>query len=139
MSLTPRQEKFCQLYMELGNATEAYRQAGYSGKAKAESLHVKASQLLSTDKVSVRISELRKDLEQRHLWRREDSVRILSEIAQGHDEESKPSDRVNAVKALNAMHGWDKQVVDHTSSDGSMTPKAVTRIELVSLSDNSQD
>lgn len=26
--MTPKQEKFCQLYVELGNASEAYRQAG---------------------------------------------------------------------------------------------------------------
>lgn len=25
--LTPKQEKFCQLYIELGNASEAYRQS----------------------------------------------------------------------------------------------------------------
>jgi len=33
MTLTPKQEKFAQLYVEIGNASEAYRQA-YDSKAK---------------------------------------------------------------------------------------------------------
>ena len=32
MKLTPKQEKFCELYASLGNATEAAKQAGYSEK-----------------------------------------------------------------------------------------------------------
>ena len=122
--LTPKQERFAQLYVELGNASEAYREA-YDSKAKPDSVHVNASKLLSDARVALRVQELQEALEEKALWRRISSLRVLSEIAL---ESEKDSDRVSAVKALNAMHGWDKQVVDHTSSDGSFAP---TRIELV--------
>ncbi|MGK5506724.1 terminase small subunit [Brevibacillus formosus] len=32
MKLTPKQQKFADYYIETGNATEAYRRAGYTGK-----------------------------------------------------------------------------------------------------------
>ena len=126
-NLTPKQERFAQLYVELGNASDAYREA-YDSKAKPDSVHVNASKLLSDARVSLRVQELQEALEEKALWRRINSLRVLSEIALGGE---KDSDRVSAVKAINAMHGWDKQTIDHTSSDGSLAP---TRIELVAPS-----
>jgi len=122
--LTPKQERFAQLYVELGNASDAYREA-YDSKAKPDSVHVNASKLLSDARVALRVQELQEALEEKALWRRISSLKVLSEIALDGE---KDSDRVSAVKALNAMHGWDKQTIDHTSSDGSLGP---TRIELV--------
>lgn len=118
--MTPKQEKFAQLYVETGNASEAYRQA-YNSKAKPDSVYVNASKLLSVAKVSLRVRELQDEMEEKSLWRRINSLKVLSEIAL---EGEKDSDRVNAVKALNSMHGWDRQTIDHTSSDGSMSPAA---------------
>ena len=57
-NLTPKQERFAQLYVEMGNASEAYRQA-YDTSAKAESVHVNASKQLSDAGVSLRVQELR--------------------------------------------------------------------------------
>ncbi|MBE0470616.1 MAG: terminase small subunit [Methyloprofundus sp.] len=122
--LTPKQEKFAQLYVEMGNATQAYREA-YDTESPDTVVNVDASRALKHPKISLRIAELQEAIEEKALWRRINSVRVLSDIALGGE---KDSDRVSAVKALNAMHGWDKQVIDHTSSDGSLAP---TRIELV--------
>lgn len=113
--LTPKQEKFCQVYVESGNASEAYRVA-YKSKAKPESVHVRASELMSDSKVSVRVAEIRKQLEEACLWSKADSLNVLAEIAKGIDDEAKPSDKVNAVKALNSMHGWDKQVIEQNTT-----------------------
>ena len=124
--LTVKQEAFCQLYVDLGNASEAYRRA-YDSKAKPESVHVNASKVLSDAKVSLRVTELQKELEEACMWTRMDSIKTLKEIATGDDAEAKPSDKVNAVKVINAMNGWDKRVIDHRSSDGSMTPKGIDK------------
>lgn len=35
MKLTPKQKKFCELYLKTGNATEAAKKAGYSEKTAA--------------------------------------------------------------------------------------------------------
>lgn len=136
--LTPKQENFAQLYVELGSASEAYRRA-YESKAKPESVHVAASRLLNEPTVSLRIQEIRDRLAELSIWKRVDSIKTLAEIAQGGSEGSKDSDRVAAVKAINSMHGWDKQTIDHTSSDGSMspqkTPREMTDEELARIAD----
>lgn len=113
--LTPKQEKFCQLYVELGNASEAYRQA-YNSKAKPESVHVEASKLMSDPKVSLRIKSLNSETEERAFWSRMDSLKVLADIARGIDEDVKPSDKVAAVKVINSMHGWDKQTIEQTTT-----------------------
>ena len=64
--LTLKQERFAQLYIETGNASEAYRQAYDAARMKAETIHVKASQLLGKDKVAVRIAALQAEHRVRH-------------------------------------------------------------------------
>lgn len=126
--LNPKQERFTQLYVETGNASEAYRQA-YNSKAKPEVVNVKACELLKTGKISVRVRQLREELEELSLWSRLDSVRVLANIAKGVDPDSKPSDKVNAVKALNAMHGWDAPSrVDVTTKGESLNTNLAERL-----------
>ena len=50
--LTPRQERFIRAYLQLGNATQAAIQAGYSKKAAAEAGH----HLLRNAKISARVA-----------------------------------------------------------------------------------
>ena len=59
MNLTPKQEAFCLAYMETGNASEAYRLAGYSTKATPKTINEAASRLLKDSKVVARLSTLR--------------------------------------------------------------------------------
>jgi phage terminase small subunit len=63
--LNPKQEKFCQLYVQLGNASEAYRQA-YNSKAKPESVNVMACNLLSEVNITLRVEEIRESLKANH-------------------------------------------------------------------------
>ena len=65
--MTPKQERFCQAYIETGNASEAYRQAYNAEKMKAQTIHVKASELLASGKVAVRLEELNRAAQGRHL------------------------------------------------------------------------
>jgi hypothetical protein len=67
------------------------------------------------------VQELRDRLAELAIWKRIDSLQTLSEIAR--KEQAQDKDKVAAVKAINAMHGWDKTTIDHTSSDGSMSPE----------------
>lgn len=122
--LTEKQERFAQLVVELGNNSDAYRGAYNASNMKPETINSKAYILLQRDDIGARVAELRKELEEANLWSREDSLKVLAEIAQGNDLEAKSSDKINAVKAINQMHGWDKQVIDVQSSDRSMSPAA---------------
>lgn len=111
--LKPKQERFAQLYVELGSAAEAYRRA-YDSEGKPESVQVSASRLLADAKVTLRINSIREELAEASLWRRVDSIAILAEIARGEDSEAKTSDRVSAVKEINSMFGWKRQEVKHS-------------------------
>ena len=57
MSLNERQQKFCEFYAKSGNATEAYRNAGYSAKSEA-SLGVSAHKLLKNAKIAEELAKL---------------------------------------------------------------------------------
>jgi len=113
--LTPKKEKFCQLYVQLGNASEAYRQA-YNSTAKQECVAVEASKLMATPNISLRVKALQAETEEQAFWTRMDSLKVLASIARGDDEEAKPADKVSAVKVINSMHGWDKQIIDQTTT-----------------------
>ena len=54
--LTPKQEKFCQLYIELGDASEAYRQSYHCSKMKPETINRKATELKNNGTITARIS-----------------------------------------------------------------------------------
>lgn len=61
MALNVKQEAFCLHYAKTGNATEAYKKAGY--KAKTENaLCANATRLLRNDKVQERLKELAAEL-----------------------------------------------------------------------------
>lgn len=64
--LTPKQEKFCQLYIELGNASEAYRQAYDCLKMQTSTINTKAKELLKNGPITVRIEELQQEHRQCH-------------------------------------------------------------------------
>lgn len=66
MGLTIKQEKFCMVYIETGNASEAYRQAYNCENMKSDVINVKACELLKNGNVSVRLEELKNKHAKRH-------------------------------------------------------------------------
>ena len=59
MTLTPKQEAFCLALIQSGNATDAYRAAGYSAKMADKTAAEAASRLAKNSKVVARMTELR--------------------------------------------------------------------------------
>lgn len=107
--LNPKQEKFCQLYVQLGNGSEAYRQA-YNSTAKPESVHVRASELLSNSKVSVRVDEIREALRANHGITLQDLLKELEEARKAalSAETAQSSAAVNATMSKAKLLGFDK-------------------------------
>ena len=66
-----------------------------------------ASRLAHSDKVALRIEELKTEIADACLWSREQSVMVLAGIAGTGDSKVKPSEKTAAVKELNAMHGFN--------------------------------
>lgn len=64
--LTPKEQKFAELCVTLGNQTEAYRQA-YNPKNKdAEWIKVRASELANKSNITVTIEKLKGELSKTH-------------------------------------------------------------------------
>jgi len=79
-NLTPKQESFCNYYVESGNASEAYRRAYSCDRMKDTTIHVKASELLNNGKIAVRIRELQGILQEKSDISKEEAVKELTAI-----------------------------------------------------------
>ncbi|MEG0278047.1 MAG: terminase small subunit [Morganella sp. (in: enterobacteria)] len=118
MALTLKQEAFCQAYIEnKGNASEAYRTAYATGKMKAETIHVKASELLNDGKVTVRISELQQEHRNKHDITVSGLLEELEEARQAAltAETPQSSAAVAATMGKARITGLDKVVIDLTA------------------------
>lgn len=75
MSLTPKQEKFCQEYIKTGNKSEAYRLSYSTGRMKSETINRKAVELFENGNISARVDKLKKKLEEQNLYTLKESVK----------------------------------------------------------------
>ena len=66
MDMTPKQEQFARLYVETGNASEAYRQAYNTDNMKPETVTNEAYKLLQDPDISAMVDGLKEEARQRH-------------------------------------------------------------------------
>lgn len=64
--MTPKQEQFARLYVETGNASEAYRQAYNADNMKPETVTNEAYKLLQAPDISAMVDGLKEEARQRH-------------------------------------------------------------------------
>jgi phage terminase small subunit len=128
LGLTTKQEAFALAFVETGIATEAYRRAyDVTQEANVSWVHVEACQLLDHPKVAQRVKQLQEEAARMSLY----SVRAaFDEYGEAIDlakTTQNPSAMVAAIKGKVALFGLEapaKAKVEHTSPDGSMSPKA---------------
>lgn len=123
MALTPKQEKFCIVYLETGNASEAYRQSYDAENMSQNALNREASVMLDNPKITQRIEQLRAPIIKKAQLTVEDLLKELEEARQLAIQTEAPAPAVSATMGKAKLLGLDKQVIDHMSSDGSMSPK----------------
>ena len=120
MALTIKQEKFCMVYIETGNASEAYRQAYNCENMSVETIKVKACQLLKKDNITVTIDKLKNKHAKRHELTIDDLVAELEEArtAALSAENPQSSAAVSATMGKAKLLGLlvDKQ--EHTGANG---------------------
>jgi len=78
--LTPKQERFCQYYVECNNASEAYRMAYDCSKSKWQSVCVSASKLLRNPKVALFIAQLKEEEKHKREADRANVEQVLLDI-----------------------------------------------------------
>lgn len=100
--LTARQENFCLAYVKLGNATQAYKDAGYSSD-KDNTCAVNSWKLLRNAKIAARIQELQAEVKNAKMMDIAERREVLANIAR--DSESTKQDVIKAIDTLNKMDG----------------------------------
>lgn len=126
-NLTPKQDNFCRLYIELGNASEAYRRAYDAEDMNDNVVGVKAHELLNNGKIAVKVKQIRDEHMRRHNLTVGDLLAELEEARQAAlgAENPQSSAAVSATMGKAKILGLDKQVIDHQSSDGTMSVGAL--------------
>ena len=113
--MTPKQEAFARFYVETGNASEAYRRAGYSVRQSPEAITQNASKLLTKVLPTV------KQLQQKHQKRHDITVDKLTEMfledRDGARTASQYSAAISANVGLAKLHGHmvEKREIKHVS------------------------
>ena len=114
MSLTPKQEKFCLVYMETGNASEAYRQAYDAQSMKPDSVNRKAKEVLDNVKIAARLAELRAPIIAKAQLTVEDLLKELEEARRLAIDTEAPAPAVSATMGKAKLLGLDKQIIENT-------------------------
>lgn len=104
-ALTPKQENFCLVYMETGNASEAYRQSYNAENTKPAVINVKASELLKHGKISVRIADLKQAIAKKTAITVDSLSNDLEEDRQLAHKEGQAGAAVSATMGKAKLHG----------------------------------
>jgi len=124
--LTPKQEAFAQVYVETGNASEAYRQAyDVSDSTKPESVWQEASRVLADLKVSSRVIGLQEEARERHSVTIDSLTLELNENRKLAKNEKQSAAMTAATMGKAKLHGLLSDKVEHSNPDGSLRPKIV--------------
>jgi phage terminase small subunit len=109
---TIKQEKFAIKFVELGNASEAYRQSYDAENMTNESIAVAASRLLDNAKVALIVEKLREKALQRHMVTVDSITDELEEARNLASSVSQPSAMISASMGKAKLHGLTDKPAD---------------------------
>lgn len=124
--VTEQQEKFCRVFVETGNASEAYRQSYKSDRKNANTIAVDASRLLDKPNVNRRIVMLRETHQKRHAITVDTLLEKLNRVYDvamdtGTGDTPRPAQAAAATGAVMAqakLLGLDKQLIELSGEVG---------------------
>lgn len=102
MKLTPKQKAFADEYLICGNATQAYKKAGYKNYKSAG---VEASKALNNPKISAYIAERQKQIEDSRIATIDEVMQYLTSVMRGEikdqfDLEAPLAERTKAAQEI---------------------------------------
>lgn len=128
-TLTPKQEAFAMVYVETGNASEAYRTAyDVSENTSVNSINVEASRLKHTPKITLRILELQELALERHSITVDSLTDELEQARLTASEAGQASAMVAASMGKAKLHGLLTDRAEVTSPDESMKPRTIVLV-----------
>lgn len=115
MKLTEKQKRFADYYIKTGNATEAYKKAGYAVKSEGSAKSA-ASRLLTNVNLKAYIEERLKEIDSKRIMSAKEALELLTSIARGETREEvivsfeggyerleKPPDIKDRIKAVESL------------------------------------
>jgi phage terminase small subunit len=122
MSLTPKRESFAQAVASGMSQSDAYRSAFDTSRMKPETVQQKASRLMADGKVRARVEEIRAPIVQKAQITLESHLERLKQLSEKAEQEGQFSAAISAEVSRGKASGLYTEKIDHSSSDGSMTP-----------------
>jgi len=138
VKLTEKQKRFCDYFIELGNATEAYKKAGYAA-SNANIAGVEGKKLLSNPKLKTYIDNLIAKKDSKRIATQDEVLRYLTTVMRGEltdenivtenigdfmseariiETKVKPKDRNKAAEMLSKRYGLDKPIEKEIDTGG---------------------
>ncbi len=133
--MTPKQADFVRLYFELGNASEAYKQA-YNSTGKPNTLHRKANELLKHPIIKSEIEAMQEEAKARNNITIDNVIAELEEARQTAKQSGNASAMVSATMSKAKLLGLDKQVIEHK---GALTPPVFNFVGVKPVRDLTED
>jgi phage terminase small subunit len=112
MKITQKQNNFALVYVECGNAAEAYRSAYNTSSMKMQTIHRKATELMTNGTVTARITDLKDSAAKRNEITVDSLVNELENARSIAMELNNPATMVTATMGKAKLMGLDKQVID---------------------------
>ncbi len=128
MPLTPKQEKFAQVWHATGNKSEAYRQAYNCENMSDEAIKVEANKVSGNPNVSLTFAELQKSAQKRNNVTVDTVSQMYLKAWKMAEEIKNPSAMVSAASGMAKLHGLnapDKQDINHRGEITSITRRIV--------------
>lgn len=102
--LSPLREAFCLAYAQCGNATQAYKQAGYKVKTDSTA-RVNGSRLLTNADIQARLQEIHDKIESEKIMGPKEMQERLTAIARqtARDPSDRAPDYKDALKAMDQL------------------------------------
>lgn len=116
--LTPKQDAFAMLYVETGNACEAYRQVYSPKRMSQKAITVESARLLQHPSIALAIGRDRKESQVRHEITIDSLTRQLEEARQLAMASKNPSAAVAATMGMAKLHGRLTDKLEHSGKDG---------------------
>lgn len=115
--LTEKQEAFCRVYIETGNASEAYRAAYDAENMALPTVNRSAKALMDNRKIAARLEELRAPIIQKHNITVDSLITELEEarMAALTAETPQSSAAVSATMAKAKLVGFDRAIIEHVT------------------------
>lgn len=128
--LTEKQKAFCDYYIELGNATEAYKRA-YPSCKKDGTARANSSKLLTNTSIKCYIDIQLKQIEDKRIADRDEVLQYLTKVMRGEEKDqfgldASLQDRTKAAELLGKRY---RLFVEKVEKDVNMGVKIVDDIE----------